>query len=90
MCDILLPFVKTNVTAMSPQKRGSLFQKLHGVSPSSHRVIISAKQLTEKAMEYPSFLLHLPDFREHMILTVANSHFTSGWPNHDYWKFAES
>jgi hypothetical protein len=43
MSDILLLFAKTNFTMLSPQKRRSLFQELHGVSPSSRRVIISAK-----------------------------------------------
>jgi hypothetical protein len=57
MSDILLPFSKTNFTMMSPQKRRSLFQELHGVSPSSRRGIISAKQLMEKAMEHPAGLL---------------------------------
>jgi hypothetical protein len=50
----LLPCVKTNFTMMSPQKRRSLFQELNDVSPSSHRVIISAKQLMGKAMEHPT------------------------------------
>jgi hypothetical protein len=48
MSDILLPFAKTSFIMMSPQKRRSLFQELHGVSPSSRRVIISAKQLMGK------------------------------------------
>jgi hypothetical protein len=62
MSDILLPFAKTNFTMMSPQKRGSLFQELHGVSPSSHRVIISEKQLVGKAMEHPT----INPFEEHL------------------------
>jgi hypothetical protein len=53
MSDILLPFAKTNFTVISPQKRRWLFQELHGVSPSSRRVIISAKQPMGKAMEHP-------------------------------------
>jgi hypothetical protein len=53
MSDILLPFAKTNFTMISPQKRRPLFQGLHGVSPSSRRVILSAEQFMEKAMEHP-------------------------------------
>jgi hypothetical protein len=62
MYDILLPFAKTNFTMMSPQKRQSLFQKVHGVSPSSRRVIISAKQLMGKAMEHTT----INPFEEHL------------------------
>jgi hypothetical protein len=62
MSDILLPFSKTNVTMMSPQKRGSLFQELHGVSPSSRRIIISVKQLIGKAIGHPTINL----FEEHL------------------------
>jgi hypothetical protein len=60
--DILLPFAKTNFIMMSPKKRRSLLQQLHGVSPSSRRVIISAKQLLEKAMEHPT----INSFEEHL------------------------
>jgi hypothetical protein len=62
MSDILLPFAKTKFTTMSPQKRRLLFQQLHGVSPSSRRVIISAKQFMEKAMEH----LTINPFEEHL------------------------
>jgi hypothetical protein len=62
MSDILLPFTKMNFTMMSPQKRRSLFQEFHGLSPSSRRVIISAKQLMGKAMEY----LTINPFEEHL------------------------
>jgi hypothetical protein len=60
--DILLPFAKTNFMMMSPQKRGSLFQDLHGVSSSSRRDILSAKQLMGKAMEHPT----INPFEEHL------------------------
>jgi hypothetical protein len=62
MSDILLPFARTNFTMMSPQKRRSLFQELHRVSPSSRRVIISTKQLMGKAMEHSTVNL----FEEHL------------------------
>jgi hypothetical protein len=62
MSDILLPFSKTNFTMMSPQKRRVLFQELHGVSPSSRRVIIYAKQFMGKAMEHPT----INPFEEHL------------------------
>jgi hypothetical protein len=62
MSDILLPFVKTNITMISPQKRRSLFQELHSVSPSSHRVIISAKQFMGNTMEHPT----INPFEEHL------------------------
>jgi hypothetical protein len=52
--DILLPFVNGNFIMTSPQKRRSLFQELHGVSPSSRRVISSSKQLIGKAMDHPT------------------------------------
>jgi hypothetical protein len=55
-------FAKMNFIMMSPQKRQSLFQELHGVSPSSRRVIISAKQLMEKTMEHPI----INPFEEHL------------------------
>jgi hypothetical protein len=75
MSDILLPFAKTNFTMMSPQKRRSLFQKLHGVSPSSRRVIISASQFMGKAMEHPT----INPFEEHLagLLGVAEGFFQS-------------
>jgi hypothetical protein len=60
--DILLPFAKTNFTIVSPQNRRLLFQELHGVSPSSHRVIISAKKFMGKAIEHPTINL----FEEHL------------------------
>jgi hypothetical protein len=60
--NILLPFAKANFIMMSPQKRRSLFQELHGVSPSSRRVIISVKALLRKAIEHPPINL----FEEHL------------------------
>jgi hypothetical protein len=42
--DVLLPFVKTNLSATSNQKRRSLFQELAGVIPSSRRIILSSKR----------------------------------------------
>jgi hypothetical protein len=62
MFDILLSFAKINFTMMSSQKRRSLFQELHGASPSSRRVIISAKQFMGKAMEHPT----INPFEEHL------------------------
>jgi hypothetical protein len=47
---------------MSPQKRRSLFQELHGVSHLSRRAIISAKQLMGKAIEHPT----INPFEEHL------------------------
>jgi hypothetical protein len=41
--DALLPFAKTNFNVMSVQKRRSLYQELHGVAPSSRRIIFSSK-----------------------------------------------
>jgi hypothetical protein len=61
--DIVLPFAKTNFTMISPQKRRSLSQELHGVSPSSHRVIISARQFMGKAMEHSTINLS----EEHLV-----------------------
>jgi hypothetical protein len=43
MPDALLPFAKTNFNMMSARKRRSLYQKLHGVAPSSRRIILSSK-----------------------------------------------
>jgi hypothetical protein len=62
MSDILLPFAKTNFTMMSARNRRALFQELHGVSPSSRRVSISAKQFMGKAMEHPA----ISPFEEHI------------------------
>jgi hypothetical protein len=62
MSEILLPFAKTNFTMMSSQKRRSLFQELHGVSPSSRRVIISARQLMGKVVKHPT----INPFEEHL------------------------
>jgi hypothetical protein len=62
MSDILLPFTKTNFMMMSPQKRRSFPQELHGVSPLFRRVIIYAKQLMGKAMEHSTF----NSFAEHL------------------------
>jgi hypothetical protein len=47
---------------------------------------VSAKndiRIRLQSMKSRSFLLHLPDFREHIILTVTNSHFPCGWQNRD-------
>jgi hypothetical protein len=43
MSDALLPFAKTRFYMMSARKRRSLYQDLHGVAPSSRRIILSAK-----------------------------------------------
>jgi hypothetical protein len=43
MSDALLPFAKTNFNIMNPRKRHSLYQGLHGVAPSSCRIILSPK-----------------------------------------------
>jgi hypothetical protein len=43
MSDALLPFAKTNFFMMSSRKRRSLYQELHGVTPSSRRIILSSK-----------------------------------------------
>jgi hypothetical protein len=50
MSDELLPFAKTKFSLMSPRKRRSLYQELHGVSPSSRRLIISAKSVMGSAI----------------------------------------
>jgi hypothetical protein len=43
MSDALLPFVNTNFNMMSARKRHSRYQELHGVAPSSRRLILSSK-----------------------------------------------
>jgi hypothetical protein len=43
MSDALLPFTKTNFDMMSARKRRSLYQELHGVTPSSRQIILSSK-----------------------------------------------
>jgi hypothetical protein len=43
ICDDLLPFAKTNFSAMSCRKRRSLYQELEGVITSSRRIILSSK-----------------------------------------------
>jgi hypothetical protein len=51
MSDLLLPFAMTKVSMMSPRKRRSLYQELHGVSASSRRVILSSKSVLRAAVE---------------------------------------
>jgi hypothetical protein len=41
--DALLPFAKTNFNMLSARKRRSLYQELHGVAPSSRRIILSSR-----------------------------------------------
>jgi hypothetical protein len=50
MSDALLPFAKTNFHLMSSRKRRSLYQELHGVTPSSRRIILSSKSETKVVM----------------------------------------
>jgi hypothetical protein len=51
MSDALLPFAKTNFFMMSSRKRRSLSQELHGVTPSSRRVILSSKSELKGVVE---------------------------------------
>jgi hypothetical protein len=48
--DVLLPFAKTNLSAMSNRKRRSLFQELAGVTPSSRRIMLSSKSQTKRVL----------------------------------------
>jgi hypothetical protein len=50
--DMLLPFAKTKISLMSHRKRRSLYQELHGVSPSSRRVILSSKSAMGKVVDH--------------------------------------
>jgi hypothetical protein len=43
MSDALLSFTKTNFYMMRTRKRRSLYQELHGVTPSSRRIVLSSK-----------------------------------------------
>jgi hypothetical protein len=43
LSDMLLPFAKTKLSAMSEKTRRSLYQELQGAVPSRRRVLLSAK-----------------------------------------------
>jgi hypothetical protein len=53
MSDLLLPFVKTKQTLVSPRKRCSLCQELQGVHPS-RRIILSSKLVLECVIVWPA------------------------------------
>jgi hypothetical protein len=55
MSDALLPFAKTNFYMMSSRKRRSLYQELHGVAPSSRRIILSSKSQLKGVVSYKAF-----------------------------------
>jgi hypothetical protein len=50
MSDVLLPFTKTDINMTSARKRRSLYQELHGVAPSSRRIVVSSKSETKRAI----------------------------------------
>jgi hypothetical protein len=45
MSDLLLPFIKTKLTLVSPRKLRSPCQELQGVHPSSRRIMLSSKSV---------------------------------------------
>jgi hypothetical protein len=98
--DALLPFAKTNFHMMSSRKRRSLYQELHGVDPSSRRIILSSKSEMKAVIghaahdpieKHPGELLgRIRIFSENLKLLVLQVCDTTGVPSEGAHPFRRS
>jgi hypothetical protein len=66
----LLPFAKTNVYMMSSRKPRSLSQELHGVTPSSRRIVPSSKSALKEVIRRRA----IDPIEQHLAVLLRRTH----------------